>query len=80
MADREVVDVLMRFSDKMPIKGLVRVYLSMHPLVNLEGIISYFYRHVVFEGNNRYCLRCRSHGSVWQEELKFVQGFAQGAS
>ncbi|QCD97303.1 hypothetical protein DEO72_LG6g2013 [Vigna unguiculata] len=25
MADRERVDVLMRFSDKMPIKGLVRV-------------------------------------------------------
>ena len=80
MADREVVDVLMRFSDKMPSKGLVRVYLSMHPLVDLEGIISYFYRHVVFERNNQYCLHCRSYGSAWQEELKLIQGFAQGAS
>jgi len=42
----------MRFSDKIPTKGLVRVYLSMHPLVDLEGIISYFHRHVVFERNN----------------------------
>jgi len=80
VADREVVDVLMRFSDKMPTKDLVRVYLSMHPLLDLEGIISYFHRHVVFERNNRYCLRCRSHGSAWQKELKHVHHFAQGAS
>jgi len=80
VADREVVDVLMRFSDKMPTKGLVRVYLSMHPLVDLESINSYFHRHVVFERNNRYCLCHKSHGSAWQEELKPVQGFAQGAS
>jgi len=52
VADREMVDKLMRFSNKMPIEGLVRVYLSMHPLVDLEGIISYFYRYVVFEINN----------------------------
>ncbi|QCE15015.1 hypothetical protein DEO72_LG11g2023 [Vigna unguiculata] len=37
MAYREVVEVLMRFNDKMPTKGLVRVFLSMHPLVDLEG-------------------------------------------
>jgi len=48
----EVVDTLMRFSDKMPTKGLVRVYLSMHPLVDLEGITLYFYRYVVFKRNN----------------------------
>ena len=80
MADREVVDVLMRFSDKMPIKGLVRVYLFMHPLVDLEGIISYFYHHVVFERNNQYCLLCRSHGPTLQEEFEPAQGFTQEAS
>ena len=28
-----------RFSHKLPTKGLVRVYLSTHPLVDLEGIL-----------------------------------------
>ena len=38
VVDREVVEVLMRFSNKMPTMGLVRVCLSMHPLVDFEGI------------------------------------------
>jgi len=36
------MEILGRFSDKLPTKGLVRVYLSMHPLVDLEGIVLYF--------------------------------------
>ena len=37
--DRQVVEVLEPFSDKLPTKGLVRLLLSVHPLVDLEGII-----------------------------------------
>jgi len=59
VVDREVMEVLMRFSDKMPTKGLVRVYLSMHPLVNLKGITLYFHRHILCKRDNRYCLCCR---------------------
>jgi len=42
MFDKEVVDVVMQFSDKMPIKGLVRVYNSVHPIIDIEGIFLYF--------------------------------------
>ena len=31
--DKEVVEVLMKFTDKLPIKGLVRVYNSVHPII-----------------------------------------------
>ncbi|QCD96232.1 hypothetical protein DEO72_LG6g934 [Vigna unguiculata] len=37
VANREVVDAVMRFSDKMPTKGLVRVYNSVHPIIDIEG-------------------------------------------
>ncbi|QCD78684.1 hypothetical protein DEO72_LG1g2320 [Vigna unguiculata] len=37
LADREVVETLMKFNDKMPTKGLVRVYYSIHPIVDIEG-------------------------------------------
>jgi len=40
--DKRVVEILRGFSDKLPTKGLVRVYLSMHPIVDLEGILLYF--------------------------------------
>ncbi|QCE10864.1 hypothetical protein DEO72_LG10g2096 [Vigna unguiculata] len=40
----------------------------MHPLVDLEGIILCFHRHVLFERDNRLC--CRSHGLVRKEEIK----------
>ena len=37
--DREVMEILGNFSNKLPIKALVRVYLSVHPFVDLEGIL-----------------------------------------
>jgi len=37
-ANKEVVEVLMKFSDKLPTKGLVRVYNLVHPIINIEGI------------------------------------------
>jgi len=42
MAKREVVDTLMKFNNKMPTKGLVRVYNSIHPIFDIEGIFLYF--------------------------------------
>ena len=37
-ADREVVQVPMKFIDRLPTKGLVRVYNSVHPIIDIEGI------------------------------------------
>ncbi|QCD95582.1 hypothetical protein DEO72_LG6g276 [Vigna unguiculata] len=37
VGEKEVVDTLMQFSDKMPTKGLVRVYNSIHPIIDIEG-------------------------------------------
>ncbi|QCD89120.1 hypothetical protein DEO72_LG4g58 [Vigna unguiculata] len=34
--DKEVVEVLMKFSNKLPTKGLVRVYNSVHPIIDIE--------------------------------------------
>jgi len=34
-ADKEVVVVLMKFSDKLPTKGLLRVYNSVHPIIDI---------------------------------------------
>ena len=42
LADKEVVDTLMKFNDKMPTKGLVRVYNLIHPIVDIEGIFLCF--------------------------------------
>ncbi|QCE04912.1 hypothetical protein DEO72_LG8g2953 [Vigna unguiculata] len=36
-ADKEVVEVLMKFFDKLPTKGLVRVYNLVHPIIDIEG-------------------------------------------
>jgi len=36
--DKEVVETFMKFTDKLPIKGLVRVYNSVHPIIDIEGI------------------------------------------
>jgi len=36
--DREVVEVLMKFTDKLLTKGLVRVYNSVHLIIDIEGI------------------------------------------
>ncbi|QCE10284.1 hypothetical protein DEO72_LG10g1512 [Vigna unguiculata] len=35
--DKEVVEVLMKFSDKLPTKGLVRVYNSVRLIIDIEG-------------------------------------------
>jgi len=37
-ANKEVVEVLMKFTDKLPTKGLVRVYNSVHLIIDIEGI------------------------------------------
>jgi len=71
-SDRGVVEILERFSNKLPTKGLVRVYLSVHSLVDLEDIIFYFYRYALCERDNRLCLCFRSYGSVGEEEPKLV--------
>ncbi|QCE04051.1 hypothetical protein DEO72_LG8g2084 [Vigna unguiculata] len=35
--DKEVVGMLLKFVDKLPTKGLVRVYNSVHPIIDIEG-------------------------------------------
>ncbi|QCE11543.1 hypothetical protein DEO72_LG10g2776 [Vigna unguiculata] len=35
--DKEVVEILMKFVDKLPTKGLVRVYNSVYPIIDIEG-------------------------------------------
>ncbi|QCD89347.1 hypothetical protein DEO72_LG4g291 [Vigna unguiculata] len=37
VGEKDVVDTLMQFSDKMPTKGLVRVYNLVHPIIDIEG-------------------------------------------
>ncbi|QCD87382.1 hypothetical protein DEO72_LG3g1916 [Vigna unguiculata] len=37
VANREVVDTVMKFNDKIPTKGLVRIYNSVHPIVDIKG-------------------------------------------
>ena len=37
-ADKEVVEVLMKFSNKLPTKGLVWVYNSIHPIIDIECV------------------------------------------
>ena len=36
--DKEVVEILMKFFDKLPTKGLVGVYNLVHPIIDIEGI------------------------------------------
>jgi len=38
VGDKEVVGMLLKFVDKLPTKGLVRVYNSVHPIIDIEGI------------------------------------------
>jgi len=42
VADKEVVRAVMQFSNKMPTKGLVRVYNLVHPIIDIEGIFFVF--------------------------------------
>jgi len=36
--DKEVVETLLKFVDKLPTKGLVTVYNLVHPIIDIEGI------------------------------------------
>ncbi|QCE10784.1 hypothetical protein DEO72_LG10g2016 [Vigna unguiculata] len=36
-SDKEVVGLLLKFVDELPTKGLVRVYNSVHPIIDIEG-------------------------------------------
>jgi len=36
--DKEVVEILLKLVDKLPTKSLVRVYNSVHPIIDTEGI------------------------------------------
>ena len=36
--DKEVMEILLKFVDKLPTKGLVRVYILVHPIIDIEGI------------------------------------------
>jgi len=38
MSRREVRVDNLKFVDKLPTKGLVRVYNSVHPIIDIEGI------------------------------------------
>jgi len=38
VADKEVVETLMKFTDRLPTKGLIRVSNSVHPIIDTEGI------------------------------------------
>ncbi|QCE04141.1 hypothetical protein DEO72_LG8g2174 [Vigna unguiculata] len=37
VVDKEVVETLMKFTDRLPTKGLVKVYNSVHPIIDIEG-------------------------------------------
>jgi len=69
----------MKFNNKMPTKGLVRVYNSIHPIVDIKGIFLYFMWYVVFELTNRGCYtHYRSYGTGWQEKFESVSSSSQG--
>jgi len=48
VVDMEVVDTLMKFNDKMPTKGLARVYNSVHPIVDIKGILFVFLSVILY--------------------------------
>ena len=57
----------------MATKGLVRVYNSIHPIVDIEGIFLCFKWYVVFDlTNRRCCYYCRSYATSWQEKFEYV--------
>ncbi|QCD86440.1 hypothetical protein DEO72_LG3g963 [Vigna unguiculata] len=47
--DKEVVEILLKFVDKLPTKGLVRVYNSVHSVIDIEG-------HMVQSGKKNLAL------------------------
>ncbi|QCD99468.1 hypothetical protein DEO72_LG7g750 [Vigna unguiculata] len=48
-SEKEVVGMLLKFVDKLPTKGLVRVYNSVHPIIDIEG-------HMVQSGKKNLAL------------------------
>jgi len=38
VTDKEVVEVMMKFIDRLPTKDLVRVYNLVHLIIDIEGI------------------------------------------
>jgi len=48
------METLIKFSDRLPTKGLVRVYNSIHPIVDIESIFFCNFKcYVVFKLTNR---------------------------
>jgi len=43
----KINEILKEISIKLPTKGLIRVYLSIHPFVYLEGILLSLFVHFV---------------------------------
>jgi len=58
--DLSVVDTLMQFSDKMPTKGLVRAYNSVHPIIDIEGIFFVTLSIVIDWSILTICVLCTS--------------------
>jgi len=81
VAEKEVVDTLMQFSDKMPTKGLVRVYNSVHPIIDIEVSFCNFEHCYMFEYFDDLCVvYFRAYGANGQEELDTFSNIAQGES
>ncbi|QCE10257.1 hypothetical protein DEO72_LG10g1485 [Vigna unguiculata] len=68
--DRGVVEILGRFSNKLSTKGLIRAYLSVHPLVDLEVDVH------VHGGSKRKASALVKHGA--RKELKKVRSVLLG--
>ena len=60
VGEKEVVDTLMQFSDKMPTKGLVKVYNSVHPIIDIEGIFFVTLSIVIDWSILTICVLCTS--------------------
>ena len=60
VVEKDVVDTLMQFSDKMPTKGLVRVYNSVHPIINIEGTFFVTLSFVIRSSILTICVLCTS--------------------
>jgi len=64
VGDKEVVETLLKFVDKLPTKGLVRVYNSVHPIIDIEGLVVMYH--------------CRAYGAVWKEEFGALSNVEEG--
>ena len=79
VVEKDVVDTLMQFSDKMPTKGLVGVYNSVHPIIDIEGIFCNFEHCYTFEYFDDLCIvDFRAYGATGQEKIDTFSNLAQG--